>query len=117
MRTAPNGNSGTIMRRNFVHGLPEELEVHETARVVRVHHEQPLPTTKQHPMAHRATFAQILFQRHDPNITLREFGRELERRGGGAVRGAVVDDENLECALVFERRRCEMFNGRIEHDG
>jgi hypothetical protein len=46
MRTTPDNNTGAIIRRNFVHCLPEEFKVDETARIVCVDHQEPFPTAK-----------------------------------------------------------------------
>lgn len=46
-------------------------------------------------MPHRAAFSEVVLERDDADIEGRVLGGESEREGGGAVLGAVVDDEEF----------------------
>ena len=95
MCATTHSKCGLAVWRDLVHGLPEEFEIFEATRAVRVHHQEPPPAAVQHAMPHPAALPQVLDERDDTQVGLRVLRGELERRLGGAVYGPVVDDENL----------------------
>ena len=95
VRAAADDDSGLAVRRYLVHGGPEELEVLEAARAVGVDHEKAAAAGVEHAVADGAALADVLLEDDDADVAGGVLCAELEGEVGGAVAGAVVDDEDL----------------------
>lgn len=115
VRTAAHDDSRLVLRRDFVHRLPQRLKILKPTRSVCIDHQQPPPAPMHHPMPDRASFPHVLLQHHDAHVRLRVCDRELERKLGRPVAAPVIDDDDL--ARPRGSRAREVRERRLEHRG
>lgn len=116
MRTAPNNDRSLLIRRDFVHLLPQVFEISEARRAIRIDHEQAPPPRVQHAVTDRAALARVPHELHDADLAPRRVDGEFERELRGAVRAPVVNDDELVCAAL-QRGPREVVDGVLQHAG
>jgi hypothetical protein len=90
----------TLSGCEVIEGSEQQLNIRETAGAVGVGHQKPPAAPMQHAVADCPALPAISLELHDADVGLWvAFGRELKHGRGGAVRGTVIYDENLECAF------------------
>ncbi len=90
----------TVCGRKGVQRSEQQFNVREAASAVCVDHEESAAAGVQHAVTHGAALPEVALELHDADVRFWVvIGRELEHRGGGAVGGAVVYDEDLKGAF------------------
>ena len=83
-----------------IEGSEQQLDIRETAGAVGVGHQKPPAAPMHHAVADCPALPAIALELHDADVGFWvAFGRELKHGRGGAVRGTVIYDENLERAF------------------
>ena len=93
--------------------FPEQLQICELGRTIRIDEEDPLPAGVHDPMLDRAALHAIRLEPHDADFILGMGAGVLERQVGGTVRRPVVHDDYLERTAGFEG--VEVLERFVEH--